>query len=134
MEAIEARTTLLGQHDDLRRLLGRVRAAAAAEPAALPDLLAALRTAFADHNTAEERLLEPILRLDYAWGPPRVARMVEEHAGEHAAMRELIDPELADPVAVVHLVEQIEAHMDAEERTFLSLGVLREDPTGQASG
>lgn len=134
MDALEARTVLLRQHDDLRRILDQVRAAADHDRAALPALLVALRAAFADHNAAEERLLEPILRLDYAWGPARVARMVEEHAGEHAALRASADPALDDAAAIASLVEQIAAHMDAEERTVLAIGVLRDDPVGQASG
>lgn len=135
MEASEARAILLREHDDLRRLLERVRLAAATERGALPMLLSQLSVAFTDHNTTEESLLGPLLRLDYAWGPPRVEHMVEEHAGEHAALRVMIGELGADdPAGITRMVDLIEAQMDDEERTLLALKVLRDDPVGQASG
>jgi nitroreductase len=134
MEAREARAILLRQHEDLRNLLERIAAAATAG-APVADMLAALRVAFADHNVTEERLLEPILRLDYAWGPPRIQRMLEEHAAEHTVMRGLLgEPGLAGDERLVDLIEEIEAHMAAEERTFLGASVLRDDYTGQGAG
>ena len=138
MEPTEARAILLRQHDDLRRILADVRAAdagPAASRAVLEERLAALRVVFAEHNATEERLLEPILRLDYAWGPPRVQRMLEEHAAEHTVFRALMaTPALAIAGRLADLVEEIEAHMAAEERTFLSSAVLRDEFVGHASG
>ena len=77
IEAAEARAILLGQHADLRRMLSRAREAA---PEELPELLAALRAAFDDHNATEEALLEPLLRQDYAWGTMRVDAMRQSSA------------------------------------------------------
>ena len=133
MEPSAARALLLAQHDRLRRLLADTADVAERVVAGegsldhLQDLLGAVRIAFAEHNASEETLLEPILRLDHAWGPPRIARMLEEHSAEHASFREaLARPahELASEMG--DLVELIDAHIAAEERTFLSPGVLRD--------
>ncbi|MCC6999440.1 MAG: hemerythrin domain-containing protein [Deltaproteobacteria bacterium] len=137
----EAREELLSQHAELRRLLslaatlaGQVLADAAAgtpSPSDLPELhrlLARLQSALSDHNKSEESLLEPMLRDADAWGPQRVARMVEEHKGEHSAFRKALEGEDLDVAArLPELAEELEAHMLAEERTFLSAGVLRDD-------
>lgn len=134
MEPSQARALLLAQHQHLRELLTTTNALASrliAGNAVIGDLepaLTALRTAFAEHNASEESLLEPILRQDYAWGPARVARMVEEHTAEHASIRELLSGAAGEVAARMgDLVEDIDAHMAAEERTFLSPGVLRDD-------
>ena len=134
MEPTHARAVLLEQHERLRCRLteaqtvaDRVLAGEGVEPA-LQEHIDGLRTAFAEHNASEEALLEPILRLDFAWGPARIARMLEEHSGEHASFREAMEgPILAIAARMGDLVEQIDAHMAAEERTFLSPAVLRDD-------
>lgn len=134
MEPSRARATILEQHERLRRLLAEAQVLAArvlagqGGVAALERQLELVRTAFWDHNQSEEALLEPILRLDYAWGPARIARMLEEHGAEHAAIREALAGNTLDVAArLEELVEDIDAHMAAEERTFLSPGVLRDD-------
>lgn len=134
MEPSRARALILEQHERLRRLLTETQAladrvlAGGGGVAALEQQLELLRTAFWDHNQSEEALLEPILRLDFAWGPARIARMLEEHGAEHAAIREALAGGALEVAArLVELVEDIDAHMAAEERTFLSPGVLRDD-------
>ncbi len=134
MEPSQARAELLAQHDRLRQLFTEVQASAdrlrAGEtgPADFQRRLAELRREFAAHNESEERLLEPILRLDFAWGPARIARMLEEHGAEHTSFRDaLAGPELEVAARFADLVEEIDAHIAAEERTFLSPGVLRDD-------
>ncbi|MCA9676486.1 MAG: hemerythrin domain-containing protein [Kofleriaceae bacterium] len=135
-----AREVVLAQHARLRTLLASAEAVAgryrAGDPvgAQLHRLLEDVRRAFAEHNRTEEELLGPILREDFAWGEPRVRRMMEEHAGEHALLRQVLAAD-DDTVArqLPDLVEEILAHMDAEERTFLSPTVLR-DPDGAAAG
>lgn len=130
----EARERLLWQHERLRELLTGVQLLAArmarGEPVAL-DLqvgLEALRRAFAEHNRDERAILEPILRQDPNYGPLRVDRMLEEHAAEHAAFEAtLIGPDYEVAARLADLVEDVDAHMMAEERTFLSPGVLRDD-------
>jgi iron-sulfur cluster repair protein YtfE (RIC family) len=119
VEPASARARLLYEHDRLRELL----AAAVAAPD-LHRVLEELRLAFAAHNASEEALLVPILEEDPAWGPARIARMMEEHVAEHAALRAALNSE--DVAArIADIAEEIEAHMAAEERTFLSPGVLR---------
>jgi iron-sulfur cluster repair protein YtfE (RIC family) len=134
MEPTQARAVLLEQHERLRQLLGDAQALAArvlageGTEAELQACLDVLRAAFAEHNASEESLLEPILRLDFAWGPARIARMIEEHAAEHASFRAVLaTPALAIAARMDDLVEDVDAHMAAEERTFLSPGVLRDD-------
>lgn len=132
MQPGDARTQLLREHERLRALMSEALALAARLPrgeAPLADLARALdelRHAFAEHNANEEALLEPILCGDPAWGPARIARMLEEHAAEHAVFRALLagsDEEVADRLA--DFAEEVDAHMAAEERTFLSPAVLR---------
>jgi iron-sulfur cluster repair protein YtfE (RIC family) len=134
MEPSQARSLLLDQHNRLRRLLTEIQAVAdrvlegEGVTAELQERLGELRRAFAEHNTSEESLLEPILRLDFAWGPARIERMMEEHTAEHVSFREaLAGPDLEVASRMRELIEDIDAHMAAEERTFLSPGVLRDD-------
>lgn len=137
MEPSQARTQLLAEHAQLRRTLDRLAEIAAAVREDSPnssrsfelrETLQLLRDLFVAHNASEERLLGPILREDYAWGQARVDRMLEEHRAEHAEIRASMtgsDREVAERVA--DLKEMVEAHMAAEERTFLSPRVLRDD-------
>ena len=58
--------------------------------------------------------------------------MLEEHAGEHVAFQAALtgtDHEVAAGMA--DLCEEVDAHMAAEERTFLSPGVLCGDVVGR---
>jgi hypothetical protein len=131
MDPSEARTFLLAQHDRLRALLEDAQAlarrflAGEAVAATLDGALGELRIAFDEHNHFEARLLEPMLRCTDEWGPLRIARMVEEHTEEHRVFTTFlarrvseVAPELSD------FAEEIAAHMEAEERTFLSPKVL----------
>jgi hypothetical protein len=133
MEPSRARAMLLAQHEHLRLLLEELAGVAdrvmrgEGVMGELTTRLEVLRGAFALHNATEEAMLEPILRIDYAWGPARIARMMEEHGAEHASLRAaLAGADLDVAARVVELVEDIDAHMAAEERTFLSQGVLRD--------
>ena len=132
MNPSEARAQLLREHDQLRALLAAAVALAGefrrgkAMAAELRGAVERLREAFAAHNASEETLLVPILEEHGAIGPARIARMIEEHAAEHAAMRAALAGHPADVAARLdELAEDIDAHMAAEERTFLSSGVLR---------
>ncbi len=134
MKPSEARNLLIEQHNWLRRLLvavERVTALYLVGSATETDVdvaLDELRRAFSRHNESEEALLEPMLSATDAWGPQRIARMVEEHVGEHAAFRQALSAPVADLVPrLAELAEELEAHMLAEERTFLSPQVLRDD-------
>jgi iron-sulfur cluster repair protein YtfE (RIC family) len=137
----KAREELLCQHAALRDLLGqatklagRVLASAAHGKPDVPDLpelhrvLARLQAAMATHNVTEEALLEPMLRDADAWAPQRIARMMEEHRGEHAVFCDaLVGTDLVVAARLRDLAEELDAHMMAEERTFLSPAVLRDD-------
>ena len=134
MKPSEARTQLLRQHEWLREImaaavaLGERLVQGKAVREELVRALTELREALAEHNRDEEAMLENELRDADAWGPLRVARMFEEHRAEHATMRDALagtETEVAHRLADVF--EQLEAHMAAEERTFLSSAVLRDD-------
>lgn len=134
MEPGKARMRLLAEHDELRLLLKRAEQIAnnilrgIAPPTALHDVLQLCRNSFAAHNASEEELLAPILMNDCAWGQARVDRMLEEHRAEHAEIRAAFTgSDLKIAPRIGELRELIEAHMAAEERTFLSRVVLREE-------
>lgn len=134
MKATEARTTLLAQHEQLRLLLETctrlARQQRAGEPvlAELDQALAELRDEFADHNRMESAVIGGLLHGPTAWGAQMVDRMLEEHLAEHAAFWELLSGTY-DEVAgrIGELAEELDAHMAAEERTFLSPMTLRDD-------
>jgi iron-sulfur cluster repair protein YtfE (RIC family) len=122
----------LREHERLRGIMGDALALAGRARdgtgswSELQRVLDELRDAFAEHNASEEALLVPILGEDATIGPARIARMIEEHAAEHAAFRAALagaPEEVA--IRLEELAEEIDAHMAAEERTFLSPGVLR---------
>ncbi|MEZ4399552.1 MAG: hemerythrin domain-containing protein [Kofleriaceae bacterium] len=130
MDPAAARTELLAQHHALRHHLRAVRAAAlaAAGEDHLISALAELSVALTEHNAAEEALLAPLLPDTDAFGEVRLARMRTEHAQEHGAIIAFLERPLDQVVAGLDdFVEQILAHMDAEERTFLHPNVLRDD-------
>ena len=131
----EVRAYLLAQHHVLRTQLATCGAEArrllAGEPRAdeLRRALIVLRRGFALHNETEQAWLEPLLRRSEAVGPIRIARMLEEHVAEHAAFTAMLVGTDRDVAArMADIIEDIEAHMAAEERTFLSVAVLRDEP------
>lgn len=134
MKASEARITLLAQHDRLRGLLDTCTRLAmlhrAGEPVAieLDEALADLRDAFAEHNQMETSIIGELLRGVSQWSTQLVSRMLEEHVGEHAAFWELLSGTQAEVAQRIgELAEELDAHMAAEERTFLSPATLSDD-------
>jgi iron-sulfur cluster repair protein YtfE (RIC family) len=128
---------LADQHARLRDLIERCDELADAldagrlDPAVLLDEVARLRSAFETHNQFEEQLLQPVL-LDADWlGAVRVARMLEEHVDEHRSMgRQLVSVPAAMPGPTSELratLASLRAHLEAEEQSFLSKRVLRDD-------
>ncbi len=96
--------------------------------------LARLREQFTAHVEAEERLLEPALASSDAWGPLRVDRMIEEHEAEHHAFRERLEGDTrAVASRFAEFAEELDAHIAAEERTFLSPKVLADAAAAQAA-
>jgi hypothetical protein len=135
---VELRGRLVEDHDRLRELIVAVRMAGAEvldDRARVEPLVAAvekLHRAFVEHNRVEEWFLVPILKKIDAWGPQRLEQMIVEHHREHAAM---ITAFTTGPAPDAHtlardmlaLVDHLTAHMDEEERTFLSRDLLRDD-------
>ena len=122
---------LAAQHAILRELIERCADladevdAGAAGPDRLLAEIAHLRAAFDAHNQFEEQLLRPLL-LDVDWmGAVKVSRMVEDHVHEHRAMRAGLG---ATPTSELRAVlADLRAHLETEERYFLSPRVLRDD-------
>lgn len=141
MEPGEARARLIAQHDQIRMHLARsnelARLVRAGEPltADLESSLAMLRRVFAQHNEAEQALIKPLLHDSPTWGSLLVDRMLEEHLAEHAAFWEMLEGSPAEVAARMDdLVEELDAHMAAEERTFLSPMVLHPDTIARHRG
>lgn len=131
---------MLEQHGGLRVRVGRCAELSArllrGEPvgAELAAELGQLRERFRDHVEAEERLLEPVLLSSDAWGPLRVERMLEEHEAEHAAFHERLDGGTQAVAArFAEFAEELDAHMAAEERTFLAPKVLADAAAAHAA-
>jgi hypothetical protein len=123
---------LAAQHAALRGMLDRCEDladeldAGRMGPIQLTREVARLRLAFDAHNRFEEQLLRPVLLGADSFGEIRVDHMVEAHVVEHRAIRtELASNATADLRGVI---ASLRAHLDAEERYFLSAKVLRDDP------
>jgi hypothetical protein len=122
---------LADQHGCLRDMMERCEEladaldAGTAEPDALLRDVARLRIAFDAHNRFEEQLLRPML-LDADWmGAVRASVMVEEHIEEHRSMRQQMGSPTTSELRTV--IASLRAHLQAEERSFLSRKVLRDD-------
>ncbi len=124
-------TELMKQHDALRAIMDHCEQladeldAGRGDPSQLTREVAKLRLAFDAHNKFEEQLLRPVLREMDAFGDVRIDRMIEDHVGEHRAVRE----QLGDgPTAMLRsAIDTLRVHLQAEERYFLSSKVLRDD-------
>lgn len=134
MNATEARTTLLAQHDAIRQKLeactslARLHRAGGEVSFELDAALGRLRDEFAQHNQTETAIIGELLRGVSSWSSLLISRMLEEHVGEHAAFWQLLsgsDDEVAQRIG--ELAEELDAHMAAEERTFLSPAALSDD-------
>lgn len=131
MPGAAARAMILAQHLELRELLERAlvmarrHVAGTAIDRELDELVVSIRDAFAAHNRYESALLTPLLSATGAWGPARIERMVAEHVEEHDVIQAFLARPAHEIVAELgDFVEEIDAHMAAEERTFLSPDVL----------
>ena len=122
---------LVSQHQALRLLMDECDRLAdeletiGGTPVTLSQNVAELRRAFEAHNQFEETVLRPILREADAFGEVRIDRMIADHLGEHREMRDRLSE---GPIADLRTaVAQLRAHLDAEERYFVSPRVLRDD-------
>jgi len=122
---------LNAQHDALRGMMDRCEEladeldAGRMGPIQLTREVARLRLAFDAHNTFEEQLLRPVLLGSDAFAEVRIDRMVEDHIGEHRAMRAQLGS--TETSALREVIETLRAHLVAEERYLLSSKVLRDD-------
>jgi len=131
MDAEAARKQLLAQHDAIRAHLAVcniwARRLRDGEPvhAELDAALAELRQDFMAHNATETELVRPLLHDLPGWGTRLIDRMLEEHVAEHAAFWDLLGGSAREVAGRLdELIEELDAHMAAEERTFLSPLVL----------
>jgi iron-sulfur cluster repair protein YtfE (RIC family) len=126
-----ARAELMSQHDALRAMMDRCEELAdeldtgRGSPIALTREVGRLRLAFEDHNRFEEQLLRPVLLGADAFAEVRIDRMIEDHVGEHRAMRSQLAS--TETTALRDTIETLRAHLEAEERYLLSSRVLRDD-------
>lgn len=95
------------------------------DPLKLTREVAKLRIAFAAHNEYEESLLRPVLLATDSFGAVRIEAMVAEHVDEHSAMRARLESPVTAELRDV--IENLRAHLEAEERYFLTSRVLRDD-------
>ncbi|HEY4056592.1 MAG TPA: hypothetical protein VGM39_08280 [Kofleriaceae bacterium] len=134
MNPQDARKKLLAQHDGLRGHLARCKTLArtyrtdGSSGIELELAVARLRSDFVAHNATEAALIKPLLQSSPTWGALLVDRMLEEHVAEHTAFWEKLSGTFAGlATRIDDLADELEAHMAAEERTFLSSAVLRAD-------
>lgn len=120
---------LNAQHEALRGMMDRCEELADAldgghaGPLQLTREVERLRLAFEAHNQYEEQLLRPLLLGNDALAGPRLERMIEDHVGEHRAMRAQLAS--SETSALRDVIETLRAHLDAEERYLVSARVLR---------
>jgi len=134
MNAEKTRLLLLAQHDRLRghvetcTRLARLYRDGHDTGRDLDVALERLRQEFNEHNEAETTVIRKLLHGPAAWGSLLVDRMLEEHVAEHAAFWELLSGTRAEVVARIEdFADEVDAHMAAEERTFLAPVTLRDD-------
>ena len=140
MDADAARAKLLSQHDGIRTGLARCTSLAhsvlvgSSTADELEFALEQLRHEFVAHNATESELVGELLLGLVHRGPLLIDRMLEEHLAEHAEFLEKLAGTASEVASrIVDLVEELEAHMAAEERTFLSPLVLRCEPPSPPS-
>jgi iron-sulfur cluster repair protein YtfE (RIC family) len=134
MDANHARTLLMTQHQAIRTSLAacleiakRLRTGDADETE-LELALEQMRADVYQHNLSESEVIRPMLSQAQRWGDLLIGRMIEEHLAEHVAMWTVLEqPARVVAFELEELAEDLDAHMAAEERTFLAPHVLRED-------
>lgn len=134
MNAESTRALLLAQHERLRELLATcVSLARRHQPGdtatkALEIALDALRKEFGVHNQTETAMIRALMSGPAPWGTLLIDRMLEEHVAEHAAFWEVLSGNYDDVATrITDLADELDAHMAAEERTFLAPMTLRDD-------
>jgi cbb3-type cytochrome oxidase maturation protein len=141
MNAPEARNRLLAQHERLRAQLrmctdlARLLRSGEQVEFELDLALDQLRAEFAEHNENETAIIRQLLHRPAPWSALLIDRMLEEHVGEHAAFWNLLSGTRGEVVQRIDdLADELDAHMAAEERTFLSPVTLRDDVIAERTG
>ena len=130
---------LMAQHATLRDMMERCQQLAdkldrdGGDPSQLTREVARIRIAFDAHNTYEEQLLRPVLEASDSFGAVRIDRMVAEHVDEHRSMRTGLAGWTVTSV-LREVLDNLRAHLDAEERYFLTAKVLRDDVVSVEGG
>lgn len=134
MSAENTRRLLLAQHEHLREHVQnctRLATLYLVDGTVAPELdhaLEVLREEFAVHNEAETAVIRRLLHGPSTWSVSLIDRMLEEHVAEHAAFWELLSGTRTEVAARIEdLADELDAHMAAEERTFLAPITLRDD-------
>jgi hypothetical protein len=122
----EIHKELLGQHNEIREVIGLVRSS---ERADCGTHLTRLRDLLVVHNAREEELLGRILPKIDAWGEVRALHMSVDHEAEHRSILHYVEKlERMDKSAdVLELTDSLIEHLDDEEKTYMNAKVLRDD-------
>ena len=122
---------LEAQHDAIRKLIERCEALADAMDEGSLDVgqltreVVRLRVALDSHNTFEEQLLGPVLREEDAFAEVRIGRMMDDHVGEHRAMRARLSS--TETRVLRETLQMLRGHLDNEEQYLLNAKVLHDD-------
>lgn len=134
MNAENTRLLLLAQHERLREhlqtctRLAKLYRVSQSIGSELDRAVEVLREELAAHNETETTVIRELLRGPAAWVSLLIDRMFEGHVAEHAAFWELLSGTRGDISARIDdLADELDAHMAAEERTFLAPITLRDD-------
>jgi hypothetical protein len=133
MNAIEARETLLVQHERIRDLLrtctrlARRHRAGEAVAAELDATLARLYDEIAAHNRTEIGIIGDLANGPASWGSLPLDEMFQEQVVAHTAFLAVLSATPAEETErILELAEEFDAHMADEERTFLRSPMSRD--------
>jgi len=130
---------LLAQHEKLREMMSTCDQLAdeldadGGDAADLTREVARVRIAFDAHNRHEEALLRPVLESTDAFGDVRIDQMVTAHVEEHRVLRSHLGLWTATS-ALREVLADLRAHLEAEERYFLTARILRDDVVSVEGG
>lgn len=140
MDAERTRQALLLHHEQIRNRLARCVEVAHrvrsgdCDQVEFDCLLTDLRHMIEEHNHLETQDVRGLLAVHPTAGHALVDRMLEEHLAEHAAFWEwLVGGSFEVARHMDDLADELDAHMAAEERTFLSPAVLRAPSAGRTA-
>ncbi len=144
MRPSEVRTRILGEHIELRSVLGAVddlaRRVAIGDTAAVETLrerALELHDMFASHLDLEDRILIPAIRKADSWGPERADQLAAEHREQREFLQYMLAricdtnrPTILLSRELRNFVECILDDMVHEEKTILDADLLRDDVVG----